>query len=46
MSIASCDEAEDEPDKEQEMTLSLVQGGSPCRWTRQTHEAQDARWSG
>ena len=27
MSIASSDEAEDEPDKQQDMTLSLVQGG-------------------
>ena len=34
--IASGDEAEDGPDKEHEMTRSLV---------RQTNEAQDARWS-
>ena len=35
MSIASGDDAEDGPEKEQEMTRSLVP----------THKAQDARWS-
>ena len=30
VSSASGDEAEDEPDKQQDRTLSLVQGGSPC----------------
>ena len=42
-SIASADEAANGPEKEQEMTRSLVQGGESMLWARPTCKAPNAR---